>query len=352
MQKKKIEEGVVRINSSNLQAYEKTKTGWKKSKKIFPNALRVIKLFKSHNHFSELKDKKNPQFLKGQLSPEGKCQGARINLLPDLRKIDKAYSLFAEDLTIHDETSNSHWDVIYKNPNGKYAYCYTLNKKQKASNEKYNLVHQFEKNYSLIEKSAYNALKKEETMPLAMIILLKTCMRVGNEMFYKLHKSKGLTTLKKSDISIKGNKIKFKYISKGGVPIETEQEFSEQVIQKLRHKLSQLKENDFIFTGEDKKPLKDTDFEKTFQDYCGIKFYPHIVRSFYATKELEKFLKENKTIDKKELKQLFLDISEKLGHKKFNKKNHQWICSSTVTISHYIDPKIMKKIESKINPHQ
>jgi hypothetical protein len=348
MQKKKVEEGTVRIKSSNLQVYEKTKTGWKKSNKVFPNTLKVIKLFKAHNNFSELKDKNNPEFLKGQLSQEGKCQGARINILPDLRKIDKAYSLFAENLTIHDETSNNHWDIIYKNPNGKYAYCYTLNKKQKATKEKYNLVKEFEKKYSQIEKNAYNELKTHEIMPIAMITLLKTYMRVGNEMFYKIHKSKGLTTLKKSDLTIKGNTVNFKYISKGGVPIETEQEFPEIYIKNIKHLLSNLNKNDFIFTDENKKPLKDTDFEKTFEEYCGIKFYPHIVRSFYATKEVEKFLKENKHPDKKQVKTLFLEISEKLGHKKFNKKHHEWECSSTVTISHYIDPKLIKTIENKI----
>lgn len=350
MQKKKeVKAGTIRINSRNLKTYEKTKSGWKKSNKIFSNALRVIKLFKANNNFSELKDKLNPQFLKGQFY-HGKCQGARINILPNGKKIDKAYSLFAEDLTIHDETSHNHWDVIYRNPNGKFAYCYTLNKKKKASKEKYNLVHEFEKKYSQIQKNAYTNLKtnENEIMPLAIITLLKTYMRVGNEMFYKIHKSKGLTTLKKSDLTIKGNKVKFKYISKGGVPIEAEEEFPGTFIKNLKNHLSKIKENEFVFTGKDKKPLKDTDFEITFEEYCGVRFYPHIVRSFYATKEVENFLKENKHPKKSQVKELFLAISEKLGHKKFNKKHHEWECSSSVTISHYIDPKILETIENKI----
>jgi len=342
---KKEETGTIRIKTSNLEFYEKTKSDWKKTNKTFPNTLHTIELFKANHNFKELIDKKNPQFLKGQLF-KGKCQGARINILPDGRKIDKAYSIFAEDLTIHDESSNHHWDVIYKNPNGKYAYCYTLGKRNKSINKKYNIVHEFEKKYPQIEKQAYKNLKTNSIMPLAMIILLKTCMRVGNEMFYRLHKSKGLTTLKKSDITIKGNQITFKYLSKGGVPIEDQEQFSTNVMGKLKQHLNKLNKNDFIFTNNN-QPLKDTDFEKTFQEYCGIKFYPHIVRSYYATKQLEEFLKTNKHPEKKQLKELFLSISEKLGHKRFNKKQNQWVSSSAVTISHYIDPKIMNSIKTK-----
>ena len=338
-------ETIIRIKTKNLQAYEKTNNSWKKSSKQFPNAVQVIKLFKAHNKFNELIDKKNPIFLKGQLY-NNKCQGARINILPNSQKIDKAYSLFAEDLTIHDEASHSHWDIIYKNPNGKYAYCYTLKKKQKSSNEKYNHVKEFGKKYTQIQAHAYNELKTNKIMPLAIITLLKTNMRVGNEMFYKLHKSKGLTTLKKADMKIKGNQVTFKYLSKGLVPVETQEQFPDLFIQKLRNHIKNLRNNDFVFTGQDNKPLKDTDFEKTFKEYCGISFYPHIVRSYYATKTIETFFKKNKHPDKKQLKELLLLVSEKLGHKKFNKKQNCWQPSSTVTISHYIAPKLVEKIRN------
>lgn len=182
-------------------------------------------------------------------------------------------------------------------------------------------------------------------MPLAMSVLLKTCMRVGNEMFYHLHKSKGLTTLKKSDIKIKGNTVTFKYLSKGLVPIEEKERFSDLFISHFKKLLSKKSSKDFIFTGNDNKPLKDTDFEKTFEQYCGISFYPHIVRSYYATTEVEKFLKRNKHPQKSEVKELFAKISEKLGHKRFNKKHNQWETSSAVTISHYIDPKLVERVK-------
>ncbi len=340
---------IIRIKSSDLKPYEKTKNFWKQSSLSFPKAIHVIQLFKAHNKFSELIDKKNSLFLKGQLC-DNKCQGARINILPNGEKIDKAFSLFAEDLTLHDESSNSHWDVIFKNPNEKYAYCYSLRKKEKSTKRKYNLVNEFEKKYDQIEKKAYDSIKTGEIMPLAIITLLKTCMRVGNEIFYKLHKSKGLTTLKKRDIAIKGDEITFKYLSKGGVPIETKERFPSLFINNFKKYLISLKNNDFIFAGKDKKPLKDTDFKKTFKEYCGIGFYPHIVRSYYATKRVEDFLMKDNQPQKEEVKKLLLDISEKLGHKKFNKQNNLWQNNSTVTISHYIDPRLVEKINDIVSP--
>jgi len=126
---KPVIEGTFRIKSKDLGVYEKTRGSWKKSSRLFPEAMRVIELFVAHDNLEYLIDKKCLKFLKGQLSVDGKVQGARIDVLPDGRKLDKAYSLFAEHLTIHDETSNDHWDVLYRNPCGNYSYVYTIEKR-------------------------------------------------------------------------------------------------------------------------------------------------------------------------------------------------------------------------------
>ena len=338
--------GTSRIGK-NLTPYEKTKNGWKKSKKDISNILSTVKLFKSHNKFNELIDQKNTNFLKGQLSSEGKVQGARINILPNGDKLDKAFSLFAPNLTFHDESSHDHWDVIYKNPNGKYAYLYTQNKIKKAVKNKYKKVKSFENKYDLLNKNLLNALIKEkDDTVLPMYTLLKTYMRVGNEMYYKSTGHKGLTTLTKNDVEIEKNKATFNYIAKSGVPITISERFPEEYIKKLKEKLSEKKESDFIFTNSKGAPLKDTDFMRAFEKYCGEKFYPHIVRSFYATKEARNFLSNHKKASKEEIKELFTKIAEKLGHKRFDKKQGEWKDNYTVTIHHYIQPELVEKIEN------
>ncbi|HRZ86004.1 MAG TPA: hypothetical protein P5277_04480 [Candidatus Paceibacterota bacterium] len=348
--KKQLEIPVKTIRiGKDLNIYEKTKNSWKISNKKFTNAFEVIKLFKAHNQFNQLIDLKDSRFLKGFLLPDGKIRGARINILPNGDILDKAYSIFANNLTVHSESSDNHWDVIYQNPNGKYAYLYSLKDKKKAIRNKFKKVENFEKKYSILNKNVLNSIKnKQDSMAIPMYTLLKTYMRVGNEIYYKADGHKGLTTLKKSDISIKGNQVTFDYKAKDGVPMKITEEFPKDYIKRLNEKIKSLKNSDFIFTDENKKPLKDTSFMNAFEKYCGEKFYPHIVRSFYATKTSEEFLKnhKNKKATKQEVKELFTEIAEKLGHKRFSKKDNEWKDNYNVTIHHYLNPQILDKINS------
>ena len=159
--KKEIAVGTIRIQTKGLIPYEKTKTSWKKSRRQLSNIKQIIRLFKAHKNFSILIDKKEPQFLKGQLY-KNKVQGARINILPDGTKIDKAYSLFAKELTVHDQSSDEHWDVLYQNPGGTWSYCYSLEKKAKNTLNKYKKVHQFDNIYLNLIKKVSLALKDKK----------------------------------------------------------------------------------------------------------------------------------------------------------------------------------------------
>ena len=336
------EPGTIRIKT-NLKTYEKTKRSWKLSKQSFPAAKHVIELFIAHNNFEHLVDKKDPKFLKGQIY-NNKLQGARINILPDGTKLDKAYSLFAKNLTLHDQSSNSHWDVLYQNPGGTYSYVYTLEKKHLAKKNKYKKVKEFEKHYPTIKRKVTCALKnKNDNLALPMYTLLKTYMRVGNEIYYKKNKHKGLTTLKKKDIKISGNLVTFNYLGKDGIPQNIQEKFPKSYISRLKQTLKPLKNTSFVFT-ENGHPIPDIKFKQAFKKYCGKEFYPHIVRSYYATQQAKQFLKNNKSPTKKEIKLAFEEIAKKLGHKRFVK--NEWKDSYTVTMNHYIDPIIVEKIKS------
>ncbi len=342
--------GTIRIKASTLQAYEKTAASWKKSNKTFAHLLKAVKLFKANKNFKVLIDTKSPSFLKGQLSPEGRPQGARINVLPDGTVLDKAYSLFAKHLTFHDQSSHDHWDVIYQNKGGTYAYSYTLNKKRQHQNNKYKKVWEFDKRYSLLTRNVNLALRNEKD-PLAvpMYTLLKTYMRVGNEIYYRTHKHKGLTTLKKKDIAVSGNKVTFNYIAKDGVPRIITLPFPDTYIFRLKKLLQHLKQDDFVFTSNQKgnsgHPLREEHFKKAFKNYCGQEFYPHIVRSHFATTKVKEFLKGKRKIRKEEVEKLFLSIAAELGHKKFVKKEHVWKDNYTVTVNHYVQPELIEKIK-------
>ncbi|MBU0530575.1 MAG: hypothetical protein ABIH52_00325 [Candidatus Aenigmatarchaeota archaeon] len=346
---KPILSGTIRIKSKDLKPYERVGPSWKESSRRFPEAMHVVQLFKAHDNFEFLVDKKNPEFLKGQLSPEGKCQGARVNTLPDGRKLDKAYSLFATYLTMHDEESNDHWDVLYKNPGGTYSYVYTLEKKAKLTKKKYKTVEEFEKYYQRLERNVLEALNdRNDSLSVPMYTLLKTHMRIGNEIYYKAHGHKGLTTLKKADIHINGNKVTFKYKAKNGVPRSITKEFPDIYIERLSEILSSIEDSAFVFINSEGHPLDDKRFKRAFKRYCGKEFYPHIIRSYYATKIAKKFLAEHDSATKKEIRELFTSIAADLGHKKFVKKEQVWKERYNVTIHHYIQPELLEQVKGLV----
>jgi len=341
--------GVSRILSKSLRVVDWNGSRWVNSSRSFPNALAVISLFKAHNNFKKLIDSKNPSFLKGQISRDNNVRGARINILPDGKVLDKAYSLFSPELTIHDESSIHHWDVIYKNPNGQYAYVYTLEKKKRSSSKKYKKVGDFDKLYNKLNANVVKGLdNSNDYFALPMFTLLKTLMRVGNELYLKAHGSTGLTTIKKKEILIKKNNVTFHYLSKDGVPMKISQLFPDEYIHRLRNRLNHINSNEFIFSNPNGSVIRDTEFMTAFQNYCGERFYPHIVRSHYATKQVQEFLRSHKKASKLEVKELFNSIAQRLGHKRFSKKDHKWVYSSAVTIHYYVEPKLVKRINSII----
>lgn len=339
--------GTIRIKTRNLKAYEKTNRGWKRTKKDVSSALAAVQLFKANKMIDALIDTKKPQFLKGQMSPEG-VFGARINILPNNEKLEKAFSLFSPHLKIHDQDSYDHWDVIYQNKGGGFSYVYSLEKRKLHRSQKYKKVEIFDKHYSLLVQNVQKALgDKTDMMALPMHTLLQTHMRVGNEIYYKAHGHRGLTTLTKKNISIKGNNVEFRYVGKDGVPIDISHRFSTMYIKRLESLLHTKKRNEYVFSMNT-KPLAERHFKKAFSKYCGKEFYPHIVRSHHATQKAKEFLKNRRKASKDEVEELYFSIAHDLGHKKFNKKTGIWQEHHAVTVNSYIQPELVEKINSII----
>jgi DNA topoisomerase IB len=333
--------GVYRIGAMDFSVYLISGKSCKKCSMKFPEAVRVAKLFKKHGNLDMIIDKKVPKFLSGGYCG-GRPVGTKIKVLPNSQYLNKVYSLFSPGLIIHDEKSNIHWDVIYQNPNGSYAYLYTSKKESSARKEKYEKVREFGKCLPKLRKNLGKVLG-EDILALPMLILLKTKMRIGNEMYYRKNHHKGLTTLKKKDIIIKGNSVSLDFIGKDGVPQKIEENFPRKIIVKLKSVLKLKNPGNFVFVDLAGHPLKDIAFERAFEKYCGVKFYPHIVRSYYATAEAEKFLKRKKASGD-EVKKFYMRIANKLGHKRFSKKTGSWEDSYQVTLHHYIRPELVEKI--------
>lgn len=345
LMKKGIAVGTIRIKVKDLKTYQKTAKGWIKINKNFKEPLNVVKLYKAESNLDYLIDTNDPSFLKGGLSPNGEI-GERIVFLPNGEKLEKAFSLFSERLTIHDQKSHDHWDVLYKNKGGTWSYVYTIKKRKEHLDNKYRKVHEFEKRYpQLLAKVKKGLQDKNDSMALPMYTLLKTYIRIGNETYFKAHNHKGLTTLTKENIFIKGNTVRFNFIGKDGVPATITKNFPDSYIKRLKYSLKE--KNKYLFSNNGSS-LNEHHFKEAFLKYCGKEFYPHIVRSYHATMKIKQFLSKNRKVTKDEVDKLFMEIAHDLGHKRFNKKTGLWEENYAVTVNSYVQPELLEKVQNRI----
>jgi hypothetical protein len=344
---KPLPPGTIRLRTRDLVAVMKTPSGWKATEEKFPDALHAVHLYRSHGRFRSLVDARNPNFLKGLRAVDGRALGARIAVLPDGKKLNAAFSLFAKNLRFHDEDTDAHWDVMFENPAG-FRYLYEVNKIARSKKHKTHVVDEFARVFPLLKRNVLKALKEGtgDVFPAALLTLMKTYMRVGNEIYYKAHHHKGLTTLQKQNIRIRGNEVVFDYVAKDGVPVKLRVRFPDIYIRMLSERLRSRRSDDFVFSHESdpRRPLGGKDIKKAIEVYCGTAFYPHIVRSYYADTEVKKFFNSHRTATKSEVFDLLIKIASKLGHKRYDKKEHEWVESPKVTVNNYIRPEFVERL--------
>lgn len=172
---------------------------------------------------------------------------------------------------------------------------------------------------------------------------------MGSEVYYKRSRHKGLTTLKKKDLKIVGDKITFDFVGKDGVPQRLEERFSKKVLLELKRVLRKRKADDFVFLDSNGKVFRDVAFEAAFERFCGERFYPHIVRSHFATREVEAFLRKEAGGRRQAAggaRKFCLGLASKLGHKKFVKG--EWKDSFEVTLHYYVRPDLVERIKKLI----
>ena len=345
MVKKDIPNGSIRVKLKGLVPVKKTSKGYNETDYDTNNIKKVVKIYRRHKKISFLVDKEDKTFLRGYLKPDGKVAGDRVVFLPNGNKLNKAFSLFSEHLALHEETDHHHWDVMYQNPNGDFAYLYTLDKINRSQKNKYEKVREFEEALPKLNRNLLRALRNQEWMALSMYTLIKTYMRIGNEVYFKKNKHQGLATLQKDNIVLSKNTVSFNFISKDGVPQNITLHFPDVYIKNLAKRLKKVKKNEYVFCDKNGNKLLEKDFHDAFKKYCKKEFYPHIVRSYYATKTIENFLEKNPEPSKQEIREVYNEVAEKLGHKKFSKKTHLWEPSHTVTVAHYVSPNLVKKLK-------
>lgn len=321
-----------------------TASGWREDKRDFPEIAHAAHLFRSHGRFGMLRDAKDARFLKGALGAGGRPVGARIMVLPDGEKLNEGFSLFAKNLRFHDEDTDAHWDVMFENPAG-FTYLYTIAKISRAKKHKTHIVDEFARFFPKLKRNVLKDLRSEGSIhAVALYTMMKTYMRVGNEIYFKAHGHKGLTTLQKMDIRIEGNHVTFNYKAKDGVPIHICVSFPETYVRRLAALLKPKRPNTFVFSHASGHPLGGKDIKGAIGEFCGRDFFPHIIRSYFADTEVKKFFRSRRTATRQEVYDLLIMIASKLGHKRYDKKEHTWVESPKVTVNNYIRPEFVERL--------
>lgn len=344
--------GTKKVSFKDNEEYKKTSLRWKNTLKKHQTIQKISQLYQRHNTLHLLQDTSLKKFTKGHLTPEGKISGERIRHLPNGVALARGgFSLFAKDLSFN-LGNHSLWDVCFTNPSGSKTYLYSQEKIHLEQEQKYQLVQQFaQKREEIFSKLKQDILSKDSEIYLALYILLKTAIRVGNNYSYQNFGHKGLTTLQKKDVSLHETLLEIRYLGKDGVPQLKTIELDYWVLQRVIHHLKKKQKQDFLFTASNNTLYHGEDFSKILFEYTGIHFYPHIIRSYEANKICDDFLKEHqrKKITPEQAKHCFTIVAQRLGHKTYDKKKKLWKLDPKVSIDSYIYPKTYDKIMNSSN---
>lgn len=184
-------------------------------------------------------------------------------------------------------------------------------------------------------------LTQEKVLAAVVMLMERTNIRVGNNVYEKLYGSFGLTTLKDKHVNIAGNNIKFSFKGKKGVhhEITLKNKKLSAIVQKCRdipgkelfqyfdasgnaHEIDSGMVNEYI------KRLSGADFTaKDFRTWAGT------VNAFLAFKELG--FAETETALKKNIVEALDKVAGKLGN------------TRTVCKKYYVHPLIISMYESK-----
>jgi hypothetical protein len=336
--------GTVRIRVKDLRPMVMTASGWREHSQDLKDAVHAVHLYRSHGRFAMLRDAKDPRFIKGALGPGGRPVGARLTVLPNGLKLNAAFSLFAKNLRFHDEDTDAHWDVMLENPSG-FTYLYAKNKITLAKKHKTHIVDEFARYFPKLKRNVLKDLRSEGSVhAVALYTMMKTYMRVGNEIYFKAHGHKGLTTLQKMDIRIEGNRVAFNYKAKDGVPIHIRVCFPDAYVRRLSALLKPKSPDAFVFCHASGHPLGGKEVKGAIGEFCGRDFFPHIIRSYFADTEVKRFFRSRRTATRQEVYDLLIMIASKLGHKRFDKEENAWVESPKVTVNNYIRPEFVERL--------
>jgi DNA topoisomerase-1 len=127
-------------------------------------------------------------------------------------------------------------------------------------------------------------LDKERVLALALRLLDSGMIRIGNEEYARTNGSRGLTTLGKRNVSIRGDALRFRFVGKGG--IEYDLSISDpRAARALRrcHELPGQRLFRYLDESGDVQPIASGDINSLLEELTGQKFTAKDFRTWHGT---------------------------------------------------------------------
>lgn len=184
-------------------------------------------------------------------------------------------------------------------------------------------------------------LCKRKILALIVMLLERTCIRIGNECYKKLYNSYGLTTLRDKHVSFEGKKVVFRFKGKKGIYHEIT--CTEARLAKLVKKCKDVPGQE-LFQYYDESgnhhPITSENVNAYLKEICENDFTAKDFRTWTGTSYALKMLIEQQAFEtKKECKQHITKAIEAVSHRLGN--------TVAVCKKHYIHPGIIQLYEER-----
>lgn len=240
---------------------------------------------------------------------------------------------------------NGHLQCTGYDVAGRKQYKYHAKWGEARNARKHNRMAEFGKALPSLRKQVIHDLNKREfvkdkVVALAISVMDKTFIRIGNSAYTKLYGSYGLTSLRNKHIDIKGSKMSISFKGKKGV--QQDITLTHGRLARLLKKLKDMPGQElFQYIDEDgnKKTLDSGLINEYISEHTGSDFTAKDFRTWWGTVTAAAFLAEceaceNKTQAAKTVLATLDFVARKLGN------------TRTVCKKYYVHPKLLEEYET------
>ncbi len=239
--------------------------------------------------------------------------------------------------------ANGHLQATGIDAAGRKQYKYHSLWTKLRNEHKHNNMSEFAKALPLIRQKAEEDLNKreftkEKVVALAISVMDKTFIRVGNATYTKLYGSYGLTSLRNKHVQISGNKLKINFKGKKGVMQDITLKHGR--LSRLISKLKDIPGQElFQYYDEEggKHSLSSEDINQYIETCTGKSFTAKDFRTWWGTVNAAIYLAElsqDASLEAKKILVAALDkVAEKLG-------NTRAVCKK-----YYVHPMLLSDYE-------